>query len=303
MKPSPEDYEYYNKNTRHYSHYMYQENASETTQDSRNPKPVQVQKPQNNTINNPMTKYPINTATNSTKSPINNTTNSSKLPNSYDKNKYVQEEEEDNTNNNGQNEDDEHEQEEPEGSDEDQDNNNNDENDDENDQGDGRKIGGGNNLDEYGEPGEIVKCTMGCGRKFNVNAIKKHMKICKKVFQAKRKVFDSGKARTQGLVEKSYGKSKAKAPSQGTKMGGNKKEMWKKQSDAFRMMLKQSKGGQNISPQEEKNLQNTFEEAQGLTMCNFCGRKFNDAAAQKHIPFCENKHRMEKIKQQPGKKR
>ena len=27
----------------------------------------------------------------------------------------------------------------------------------------------------------------------------------------------------------------------------------------------------------------------GLTQCAFCGRKFNDDAAKKHIPYCESK--------------
>lgn len=29
--------------------------------------------------------------------------------------------------------------------------------------------------------------------------------------------------------------------------------------------------------------------AQGLVPCNYCGRKFNEKAAAKHIPFCETK--------------
>lgn len=34
-----------------------------------------------------------------------------------------------------------------------------------------------------------------CGRKFNVSAMEKHLKICQKVFMQKRKVFDSKKMR------------------------------------------------------------------------------------------------------------
>ena len=36
---------------------------------------------------------------------------------------------------------------------------------------------------------------MGCGRKFNPDSIAKHEKNCKKVFQKKRKEFDSQKHR------------------------------------------------------------------------------------------------------------
>lgn len=332
MKPTAEDYEYYNKNTRHYSNYMYQENATETTQDNRNIKaPAQmasnnIQKGStptlssnnNKTYNNPTTSN-SNAISNSNNRANNNpttsnagnnnmkpnaynnvasnqTTNNGKPQNNaYNKNKYYQEEEEPEEEHNEEDEDQEQE-----------DNEQNDENENENnddDEGNDAKAGGGNNLNEYGEPGEMVQCTMGCGRKFNANAIKKHMKICKKVFQAKRKVFDSSKARTKDVVpDKLIGKTKGKTTSQQTAKNGANKEKWKKQSEGFRAMLKEGKGGA-ISAEEKQELKNAMEEAQGLVPCNFCGRKFNEVAAQKHIPFCENKHRMDKLKQQPGKKR
>lgn len=329
MKPTAEDYEYYDKNTRHYSNYMYQENATEPTQDNRNIKaPAQmasnnIQKGStptlssnnNKAFNNPT---PVNSNPVSNNRPNNNPTTSSvgnnfnnmkpnaynmasnptsnngkPQNNTYNKNKYYQEEEEPEEE---QNDEDEQEQEDNEQNDENENENNDD--DEEND----AQVGGGNNLDEYGEPGEMVQCTMGCGRKFNAKVIKKHMTICKKVFQAKRKVFDSSKARTKDVVpDKLVSKTKGKTTSQPAKNGANK-EKWKKQSEGFRAMLKQGKGAA-ISAEEKQELKNVMEEAQGLVPCNFCGRKFNEVAAQKHIPFCENKHRMDKLKQQPGKKR
>lgn len=36
---------------------------------------------------------------------------------------------------------------------------------------------------------------MGCGRQFNVNTIAKHEKVCLKVFQSKRKVFNTAAQR------------------------------------------------------------------------------------------------------------
>jgi desulfoferrodoxin (superoxide reductase-like protein) len=38
-----------------------------------------------------------------------------------------------------------------------------------------------------------------------------------------------------------------------------------------------------------------------LTQCKFCMRKFNDSAAQKHIPVCERKSKENKMKQAPPK--
>ena len=298
MKPSPEDYEYYNKNTRDYSKYTYQENNNEDYQEAKqnlNSKPT-IQK--TSLPNNKAPALP-------TQQPL------IKNNNIYNKNKYHPEEKEEKEDEVGEinqkfreEEQDDQEDEEDDKEQEQEDNEDNDDN--SNEQMDDKKMGGNDNENEYGEPGEMVQCTLGCGRKFNVNSIKKHMKICKKVFQSKRKTFDSSKARTEGVIEeKAMGKGKgSKQTTQVSSktLANNKKNLWKKQSDAFRSMLKQGKG-QPLSQQEEKDLQNTFEEAQGLTPCNFCGRKFNDNAAKKHIPFCENKHRMDKMKQQGPRKK
>lgn len=45
------------------------------------------------------------------------------------------------------------------------------------------------------EGGELYECGKGCGRQFNGNAIAKHEKICQKVFQQKRKVFNTAAQR------------------------------------------------------------------------------------------------------------
>jgi hypothetical protein len=38
-------------------------------------------------------------------------------------------------------------------------------------------------------------CRQGCGRKFNPDSVSKHEKICKKVFQNKRKEFNAQEKR------------------------------------------------------------------------------------------------------------
>ena len=49
---------------------------------------------------------------------------------------------------------------------------------------------------EYPEDdGELYECSKGCGRQFNSNVIAKHEKICEKVFQQKRKVFNTAAQR------------------------------------------------------------------------------------------------------------
>jgi hypothetical protein len=44
----------------------------------------------------------------------------------------------------------------------------------------------------------LLEC-VDCGRKFNEKALERHVKICKKVFIDKRKVFDSKKMRIEGV--------------------------------------------------------------------------------------------------------
>ena len=38
---------------------------------------------------------------------------------------------------------------------------------------------------------ELVECSKGCGRQFSTQVIDKHEKVCEKVFQSKRKAFNS----------------------------------------------------------------------------------------------------------------
>ena len=49
------------------------------------------------------------------------------------------------------------------------------------------------------DPSTFVMCRQGCGRKFNPDSISKHQKVCKKVFQNKRKQFNAQQKR---IVEK-----------------------------------------------------------------------------------------------------
>jgi hypothetical protein len=39
-----------------------------------------------------------------------------------------------------------------------------------------------------------------------------------------------------------------------------------------------------------------------LIQCDFCGRRFNDKAAERHIPFCKEKSQRDNISKGPPKK-
>ena len=121
-------------------------------------------------------------------------------------------------------------------------------------------------------------CSKGCGRQFNVKTLEKHEKICEKVFQSKRKVFNTAVHR-QAEVEdfkmpppppptlKEKEKEKQKAKGKGKE---EKIPKWKQQSAAFRAGLKEGRG-QQLSAEEKA----MAEEASGMVQCPTCGRKFN----------------------------
>ena len=62
----------------------------------------------------------------------------------------------------------------------------------------------------------------------------------------------------------------------------NEMPKWKIESARLRAGLKLGKN-QTLSKEEEKVMQNE------LKPCPYCGRKFNEKAAEKHIPFCQKK--------------
>ena len=167
-------------------------------------------------------------------------------------------------------------------------------------------------VPEYDE-NDLEECPAGCGRRFNPVALQKHAKLCKKVFQTKRKTFESQAQReivdeNEGLAVKYAPPKKqnskiAAKPAQSKPGADNRaingkkdKQKWKKQSEAFRAIIKQAKGG-NISASEQRAMDQASREEQNLlTLCEYCGRRFNEKAAERHIPFCATKVKQNQIK-------
>merc|ERR1719327_1147395 len=159
-------------------------------------------------------------------------------------------------------------------------------------------------------PVELVMC-QGCGRKFKPEALERHAKICKQVFQQKRKAFDSAANRLGDLenadrliqnakkIEKEVQQKQdgdricpEAAPS------GREKPVpaWKKKSLEFRAAMLASKAMTGDREAQEKEQQVKAElTAMGgnepaddptKTVCPHCGRSFNKESAQKHIDIC-----------------
>jgi len=91
-----------------------------------------------------------------------------------------------------------------------------------------------------------------------------------------------------------YPKKNQKKPAQGGKQGpAAKGANWKQESEAFRANLRAARGG-TLTKEEQDNLTQANEA--GLVQCPNCGRKFNQNAADRHIPYCASKQKLDNIK-------
>ena len=166
------------------------------------------------------------------------------------------------------------------------------------------------------DDGERVECG-GCGRKFKPDSLQKHKKICKKVFQSKRKKFDMKNKRIidgehleiikNAEFSEKKNKNKALTPAEIKKKANKVKfqinqEKWKKQSEEFRRMLKGGNAPDNnvVVANVAGNglITNKIEPSydDGLEHCGMCNRRYNPDAFKKHLPHCEKKKKESLIK-------
>lgn len=141
--------------------------------------------------------------------------------------------------------------------------------------------------------GETHACP-DCGRKFAAEPFAKHIKICKKVFASKRKVFDSSKMRIEGIPElKSLVEGKKKSGSRSNVIqqsnSESKQSSWKEQSKAFREVMKAARNAKRAEETGEPYIApSTPYIDPSFIQCPNCQRRFNSKAAERHIPLCKN---------------
>jgi len=148
----------------------------------------------------------------------------------------------------------------------------------------------------------LVRCPEGCGRSFFESVVDKHAKTCKQVFQHKRSAFDIVRHRMtedqKKLVGSNHNPSRLNKTAKMTKPKDALRAMpkWKQQSYAFRAMLKNAKGEQLTNDEQIAMVTNQQDE---FVRCEYCNRRFNEKAAERHIPFCKSQYRKEALKRYP----
>lgn len=162
--------------------------------------------------------------------------------------------------------------------------------------------------DEYADGTEQMEQCSNCNRKFIPASYQKHRKICEKVFSGQRKVFNMTAKRLEGTeAEKLLREAKTntkssgarKTPSSATDIPIKVKSAadWKQKSDMFRNAMKASrdvskalKEGKELPPMQPSAPDPS------LIQCEYCSRRFNEKAAERHINFCREKTQRDSIK-------
>ncbi|NWT77826.1 ZC21C protein, partial [Lanius ludovicianus] len=128
-----------------------------------------------------------------------------------------------------------------------------------------------------------------CKRKFLCTRLEKHMSICGRNQDSKRKVFDSSKARARGTELEQYQQQKSsRSPQSKTPP---RKNNWKQKHQALIHIVSQARQVQQILAKGGKMsdlpplppIENP-----DYVACTYCGRKFAPRAAERHIPKCKN---------------
>ncbi|KAI0223726.1 Zinc finger C2HC domain-containing protein 1A [Lamellibrachia satsuma] len=135
----------------------------------------------------------------------------------------------------------------------------------------------------------LKECSI-CGRRFNIQSLKRHEPICLKASQKPRKVFDSAKQRIDG-TDAVIAPKTSTIRSKKTSSVQPRKSTWKEQHEEFISTIRAARGvqaamqsGKPLPPPPAPSLNPDY------VQCPYCDRRFNANAAERHIPFCKTQH-------------
>eukprot|EP01138_Halocafeteria_seosinensis_P014614 gb/GECG01014919.1/.p1 GENE.gb/GECG01014919.1/~~gb/GECG01014919.1/.p1 ORF type:complete len:823 (+),score=100.43 gb/GECG01014919.1/:1-2469(+) len=148
-------------------------------------------------------------------------------------------------------------------------------------------------MEAADEPQELRECPS-CGRNFNPQAFEKHAKVCKKVFQSKRRQFDSSKVRVPGEAQQVKQPRGRRTQGEKSSQSNSKNNKWKAKSEELRQAMKAARAmkraqdrGEDIRSAKIPEMPSSSQENSGFVPCPHCGRTFNETAAERHIPRCQ----------------
>ncbi|XP_063985521.1 zinc finger C2HC domain-containing protein 1C-like [Diachasmimorpha longicaudata] len=130
-----------------------------------------------------------------------------------------------------------------------------------------------------------------CGRKFAADRLSLHEQICAKTTQKKRKTFDPVVQRVKGTELEPFVKKLGKKGSDKKAKKPEVKSNWRRKHEDFINAIRSAKqmqahlaAGGKLSDLPPPPASDTSDYIQ----CPHCGRKFNQGAAERHIPKCEH---------------
>ncbi|XP_066991356.2 DNA ligase 1 [Anabrus simplex] len=135
---------------------------------------------------------------------------------------------------------------------------------------------------------DLVECRV-CHRRFASDRIAKHESICDRTSRKKRKEYDATKHRVAGTEAEAYVRRASRSGAQQQLKGPSKKDDWRKKHEDFIATIRAAKQAQ-AHVKAGGNLRDLPPppplDTSDYIQCPHCLRKFNEAAAERHIPRC-----------------
>jgi len=128
---------------------------------------------------------------------------------------------------------------------------------------------------------QLFECPEGCGRSFRKEALERHIKVCKKVFQTKRKEFEIQEKRMLNKEQKILAKKGERKMEVQKNLNNKNKKKWMKESEKFRKIVKDNQDGNPI--------EDTQNDPTAKIRCEICGSKFMSADLVRHEKLCKVK--------------
>ncbi|KAL5236866.1 hypothetical protein ACI65C_004276 [Semiaphis heraclei] len=167
----------------------------------------------------------------------------------------------------------------------------------------------------------MARCPL-CARDFAADRLPKHEQVCRRTRERdrKRKVFDTSKKRLEAVAAEagvdvtSFKKKSQKEDQRVTEKLQKKKDAWRRKHDQLVRNVRAARAVQrhlaaggtvkDLPPELENATADQDDEVDSdLVKCPHCGRTFNEASAERHMPLCADRQRNAAARMQNNKKR